>query len=829
MLRNYFIIAYRNLLKNKVFSLINILGLAIGMAACLLILQYVSFELSYDEFPENAEHIYRVTYDYSENNELRYQSALSVPAVGAALQQDFPEVLAFSRLDPYARYAFVCAMRYEDGTHPPVSFNERDLYFADASFFTLFSLPLQQGDPASVLQEPYSAVISASTAKRYFGEADPIGKILTLNSSRIEQQDFQVTGVMEDIPENSHLQIDILLSMNSLYQNAYFAEFIQNSWTRNDMYTYVLLSPETHLQSLKAQLPAFVEKYLGETIRTTQSKVSFDLQPIKDIHLHSGLQDEIKPGNDAKSVYFLTAIALFILILAWINYINLATARALERAKEVGVRKISGASRSQLIRQLLVETFIINTMSILLALTMVQLSFSYFHQISGIPFITYDNYFLWTCVLVFFFTGIFISGFFPAFMISSFRPAQVLKGKFTGMAKGLMLRKSLVIFQFAASVVLMIGVFTLYQQFTFMQRQDLGIDIHQTLVIKSPAITDTTYLDRLGSFKASLHQLTPVTHVTTSSIVPGKETGWGGYVRREKVDNKQGKNLAIHVVDTAFIEAYQLHILAGRNFFASEQPGKSFGDKLESVILNEEAVKQLGFKDREETIGSIIYWEDNRCIVVGVVNNFHQQSLKYALQPALFIVNNRDSIYYSVKLHIRLTEQGNHQEALATVVAMIGDQWKIFFPGNPFDYFILEDFYNQQYQADLRFGKVFGLFSGLAIFIACLGLLGLSSYTAVQRTKEIGIRKVLGASVENIVALLSKDFLKLVLMASILALPLAYGAMHRWLENYAFRIEITWWLLGVPVALVLLLALVTVSIQTVRTALTNPAKSLRYE
>lgn len=829
MLKNYCKIAWRNLLKNKAFSLINILGLAIGMAACLLILQYVSFELSYDEFPENSENIYRITYDYYENNELQYQTAMSVPAVGPALKTDFPEVEEYARLYPFARSQFACAMRYDEGGNLPMTFNEENLYFADASFLSLFSLPLQQGDPATVLQDAYSVIISASTAKRYFGATNPMGKILTLNSSSLEQHDYRVTGVMQDLPENSHLQIDILLSMSSLYQHSFISEDIQNSWTRDDIYTYILLSPETQPQNLKTQFPSFVDKYMGEVLRVTQSKVTFDLQPIESIHLHSQLQDEIKPGNDPKAVYFLAAIALITLILAWINYINLATARSLERAKEVGVRKISGASRTQLIKQLLVETFMVNMLSILLALTLVQLSLSYFHQISGVPFISYGNYLQWAGILAFFMAGIFVSGFFPALMVSSFRPAQVLKGKFTGMAKGLWLRKSLVVFQFAASVVLMIGVFALYQQFTFMQKQDLGIDIHQTLVIKAPAITDSTYLNRLESFKTALQQFASVTHVTTSSIVPGKENGWVGTVRREKDHSNQGKNLAIHVVDSAFFEAYQLRILAGRNFLASEQPGEHFGDKQESVILNEEAVKQLGFKDMEEAIGKVIYWEDNRCIVVGVVNNFHQQSLKNPIQPALFTVNNRDSIYYSVKLQIRSTAQENHQEALLSAVALIGNEWKEFFPENPFDYFFLENFFNLQYQADLRFGKVFGLFCGLAILIACLGLLGLSSYTALQRTKEIGIRKVLGASVQSIIGLLSKDFIKMVLIGSMLALPLAYFGVQQWLEYYAFRIPVSGWLLGLPVALVLFIAFLTVSFQTVKAALANPVASLRYE
>ncbi len=818
MLPNYLRTAYRTLWKNKLFSLISIAGLALSMAACLLIFQYVSFELSYDDFHEKADRIYRLT--YSKDADFPYHTAMNVPAAGPALYDNSPEIQNFARLYPFARYQFACAMLY-DHKGVSVTFNEPNLYYADTSFLSVFSFSFIKGNASTALLKPYTAVITASTAKRYFGKADPLGKTLSLISST-EAGDYTVTGVIEDIPQNSHLALDILLSYPSLssYKEA------ANEWQDDIAYTYLLLSSGAKSETLVAKFSGLIESHFDPA-----NHIKFGLQSLTDIHLHSNLQEEIKAPGNVQAVYYLMAVAIFILLIAWVNYINLTTAKSVERAKEVGIRKVSGASRLQLMVQFLIEAFIINGIGIALVMILVQLSLPVFYQISGISqpdnlvSIIMSNREQWLLLLAIFWAGIILVGIYPAFIVSSFRPAHILKGKFSGERNGLFLRKGLVVFQFAISIGLIVSLFAFYQQFRFMQNQDIGIDISQTLVIKAPGNIDSLYIDRLNSFKQTLGTLSAVQYVTTSSNIPGKEVSWTGEVRRDGLV----KNFSIQVVDTDFIKAYRLKVLAGRDFLETEQPKGRFGSKVESVILNEEAVRQLGFKHGREAIGATVYWNNNSCVVVGVVNNFHQRSPAYPLQPTIFLVNNRDSIYYSVKLNVAASGQTDNTQIFSSAISFIQSQWNKSFPDNPFDYFILEDSYHQQYQADEQLSKLFSIFCGLAIFIACLGLFGLSSFTIVQRTKEIGIRKVLGASVSSITALLSQDFIRLILVAGLIALPIAYFAMQQWLANYAFRITISWWMLLLPVAAVLLLAMLTIGFQTIRAARANPVDSLRYE
>nr|WKN37524.1 ABC transporter permease [Tunicatimonas sp. TK19036] len=815
MFKNYLLIAYRNLLKNKVFSLINILGVAIGMASCMLILQYVGFELSYDDFHTKADQIYRVSYKYQNQNNT-YQSAVNVPALGPGMMTEFPEVVSYARLYPFASYQFSCAMQYRE-VEPAVTFNESKLYYADATFLTLFSFPLVQGSAETVLREPNSVVISEKIARKYFGDVDPMGKTLTLISSSA-QEDFSVTGVIKNIPQNSHFAIDILLSWGSLPD-----EVGTTNWKDAIAYTYLQLAPSVAPESIEAKLAAFLATHDG----ASEVEVSMDLQPLADIYLHSKLEEEMKVGGNPAVITLLILVALVILMIAWINYTNLTTSRALERAKEVGVRKVTGASRWQLLSQFLTESTLMNACSLLVALTLVQFSWRYFSQLSGIP--GNEGGWInppavsWWVVLVFLVAGVFISGFYPAWLLSSFRPVSVLKGSLGNRIQGVFFRKALVVLQFIVSIVLITGVSTLYQQYNFIQKQDLGIDVDQTLVVKTPSNTDSLYLNRLTGFKEKLRQYTWVDHITTSSEVPGRVVDWTFEVRKN--GNAPPRNLPVQVIGTDFLETYGLRLLAGRNFFPSEQPAARFGDKTETVILNEEAIKQLEFDDPEEAIGRTIYANGNACTIVGVVNNFHQSSLKNPLQPFIFLVNDRDSIYYSIKLNPDQTVAQSQQSMLA----MIRSEWDIFFPDNPFDYFYLDHFYQQQYQADIRLGKLFSGFSVVAVVIACLGLFGLLMFMITRRTKEIGIRKVLGASVAEVLQLLTQNFLKLIALSALLAMPLAYWGATYWLEQYAFRVSLGGWFFFFPIALITLIVLVTISFQTVRAALANPAESLRNE
>jgi len=807
MFQNNIKVAWRRLLKDKTFGAINVLGLSLSIAACLLILQYAHFEMGYDSFYKNAKQIYRVTTNTYDQNELVYRSALSSQRVAPALKSDFPEVIESVQLIPTSGW-FDCTLRYEH-----VIFNELSLYYGDASFFKVFSFPLKEGDPATALQNPYSIVLNESSAKRYFGNDTVIGKILRLKGS-FDDHDCVVTGVMRDLPKDSHLDVSILLSLSSLDHLPQKEKF--------DSYTYVLLTPGSDLTGLETKLPSLVAKYLGNSAANT----SIALQPVKDIHFCNDLRDEPKPGGNESVIYFLLTIAAFILFIAWINYINLSTSRALERAKEVGIRKISGAPRSQLITQFLTESTMIHFISIIFAWMILITISPAFYKMVGLPaFSPLSEFHLnkpeWI-VLAIFSAGIFMSGYYPARIISSFNPILVLKGKFSGSRKGLVLRKGLVVFQFICAIGLLTGVFAVQNQFEFMQQQKLGIDITNTLVIEASANVDSSYMTRLLGFKKQLQTLSLVTSVTTSTDVPGQKIGWVGDIRKEVDKSVTGRNFAIHVIDADFITGYKLNLTAGRDFQPADLPKGSFGSKLESVILNEQAARQLSFKTATDAVGTILYWGENKCIVVGVVADYHQESFKRVVQPTLFTVNRGPSL--SLKLG-----QSVNAENFAHTILIIHKSWDTFFADNPFDYFLLEDFYAKQYSEDLQLIHLFNVFCGLAILVSCLGLFGLSSFATKQRTKEIGIRKVLGAPVLNLIALLTKEFLFPVTLACCVALPLSYFAIQRWLTGYAFRMEVGVWLFITPVFLVLVIALLTIGVQTVRTAATNPVESLRTE
>jgi len=580
MFQNNIKVAWRRLLKDKTFGAINVLGLSLSIAACLLILQYAHFEMGYDSFYKNAKQIYRVTTNTYDQNELVYRSALSSQRVAPALKSDFPEVIDAAQLVPTSGW-FDCTLRYER-----VIFNELSLYYGDASFFKVFSFPLKEGDPTTALQNPYSIVLDESSANRYFGNDTAIGKILRLKGS-FDDHDCVVTGVMRDLPKDSHLDVSILLSLSSLDHLPHKEKF--------DSYTYVLLAPGSDPARLETKLPSLVTKYVGNSAANT----SIALQPVKDIHFSNDLRDEPKPGGNESVIYFLLTIAAFILFIAWINYINLSTSRALERAKEVGIRKVSGAPRSQLITQFLTESTMIHFISIIFAWIILITISPAFYKMVGLPaFSPLSEFHLnkpeWI-VLAIFSAGIFMSGYYPARIISSFNPILVLKGRFSGSRKGLVLRKGLVVFQFICAIGLLTGVFTVQNQFEFMQQQKPGIDITNTLVIEAPANVDSSYLTKLSGFKKQLQSLSLVTSVTTSTDVPGQRIGWVGDVRKEADKSVTGRNFAIHVIDTDFITGYKLNLMAGRDFQPADLPKGSFGSKLESVILNEQAARQLSF------------------------------------------------------------------------------------------------------------------------------------------------------------------------------------------------------------------------------------------
>ena len=809
MLRNYLKIAYRNLLKNKVFSLINILGLAIGMAACLLILQYVSFEMNYDNFHEKRDRIYRVGVAwYYPNGELEEKDAGNFGAAGPAMKSELPEVEAFARFRPWFGNTLI---KYEDITLP-----QERIYFADPSVFTIFSFPVLQGDAVKGLEEAHSAVLSASAARKYFGEENPIGKVIELKQDSTLRL-FTVKAVFQDVPVNTHFTFDVLLSYQTL------GKFAETDWGFSIVHTYLLLQPHTNLTALQEKFQPLLHKYRETKMENAVGEVQFILQPLRDIYLYSDLRDETAATGKGRTLYFLVLVGILILLIAYANYINLSTARAMERAKEIGVRKVVGASKSALIRQFLLESLMLNALAVMLAVTLAQVLQWPFSRITGqhVDFSQQYPFVFWLLLLGFFMMGSLVSGMYPAFVLSSFKPVAVLKGRFASTTKGSLLRKYLVVFQFTISVVLMAGTLLVYQQLTFMRTQELGIDVSQMVILKAPIVTDSTFSQKTEVFKNTLLSSPGILQVTASTEVPGRHISWSNdLIHRKDIPAEYITSNYILGVDYDFVATYDLQIIAGRDFDAR------FGTDKKGLIINEKAAYLMGFESPEAAIDQPMVWDyqkdedENDFTIIGVVKNFHQLGLQHAYDPMILTLEHQQESFYSCKV------QG---ENVTATLQSIQQVYKEFFHDNPFDYFFLDEFFDQQYKADQQFGKVFLLFSGLAIFVACLGLLGLVAFTTSQRTKEIGIRKVLGASIQSIVALLSKDFIKLIFVASVLALPIAYWVMQQWLENYAFRIDIGWWLLLVPVIMVLLIALLTVSFQTVKAALENPVKSLRYE
>ncbi|MBC9912880.1 ABC transporter permease [Chitinophaga varians] len=804
MLKNYIKIAWRNISRNKVFSAINIMGLAIGIAASLLILQYVSFELSYETSHEKADRIYRVRQERYEKGQLTTSWAAGAYAVGNHFKDAFPEIDAYVKLVKQEAVMLGNEQR---------SVKVGELYCASSAYFSVFTTPLISGDPATALTEPNTVVLSESIAHKLFGQEDPVGKIVRQNHRRI----FKVTGVYKDMPSNTHLKAE------ALYSYATFLDMVkpddpESGWQWDGCLTYLLLRPGAVPEKLEAKFPALVAKYYDDVPKEFTTK--YFLQPLKDIHLYSHLMMETETNGQGNTVYLLMGIALFIIGIAWINYINLATARAINRAVEVGVRKAVGSRRSQLVAQFMIESVMLNGMAVVMALFLVVFSIPLFNSVTGqqLSFsLLYDRLF-WTVLSVLFIVGSFLSGMYPAFVLSRFKPVVVLKGKAISSRQGSTLRKALVVVQFAASLFLLVGMLTVFKQIQFMRSQQLGINIAQTLVVKPPIIyTDSTLMQQQQAFKEQLMRETAVHSVTVSSIVPGEASivNAGG-IRLIEQNRNEGKQFRAIFVDYDFVPAYHLKLIAGRNF------DRDFGmDGAEgAVVFNRTGIRRLGFDRPDAAIGKLVFFWGDTLRIAGVVEDFHQQSLHDAYEPLILRLRADVKGYISV---------GISPDNVNTTIATVQRNWNTFFPSNPFEYFFLDEHFDEQYKADQRFGKVFGIFTTLAILVACLGLFGLASFTIVQRTKEISIRKILGASVSEIVQLLYREFAILIVIAFGIATPIAWFSVTQWLNGYAFRTTLYWWLFAIPFVLVLLIAFLTVSFQSIRAALVNPAHSLRSE
>jgi putative ABC transport system permease protein len=817
MLNNFWRIAIRQWRKRKGYSLLNIGGLTAGITCCLLIFEYVAYERSYDDFHENADRIVRVQDEEYQNGRMVVPCASAMPAVGPTMKRDFPEVEDFFRL---VKSGFLLA---NDARN--VKFMEPTIYYADASVLNILHLPLLEGDARTALSSPGKIILSEETARKYFGREDPLGKVLTAPRSG-RARPLEVTGVFSDYPANSHLKLNILISYStySQVQGSYGRtnDPVETSWDWTDFYTYVLLRKGADRRQLAAKLPALIDKYynnLPENI-STRDRYTLSLMPLRDIHLDSHYTEEAEPNGDGQSVSFLFLIAFFIIGIAWINYINLATARSLERAREVGVRKVLGALRRELIRQFMLESVALNLLALVLGFAATLVFNPLFAHLAGRPLpgffslpATYWSYF----ALLFLF-GTFLSGLYPALVLSRYQPVTVLKGLFKHAAGGQWLRKGLIVGQFAASIILIAGTMIIYRQMHYMRSQSLGADIEQTLVLQAPGRqADSAYRDAFFAFKDDVLRVQGVRSMTSSSNVMGQEILWSTSWFRYRGGDNQAVNLFHLGVGDDFIRSYGLRLVAGRDF------SRGYSTDRKAIILNETAVRELGFASPQAAIGQLLKGGQDgmdSMHVVGVIANYHNESLQKAIQPLVLLPYRDRRAYYAVKIGT-----GNPTGAIASIKTL----WDRFFPADPYDYFFLDEFFGRQYDENRRFGEVFALFAMLAIAIACFGLLGLSAFNVLQRTKEIGIRKVLGASVPSLLILLSKDFVVLVLIALVIAVPATWLAMDSWLRGFAYRIGISWWMFALAGAMAIMVALLTVGGQALKAAVANPIGALRSE
>ena len=810
MLKHYLLSSFRALSRNKTSTAINVFGLATGMAIFLLIAQYVHFEKSYENFIPGAQNIYRVSLETFRNNERISASAENYPGLGSALKQEVPGVVSFARLNNMG-YINNVIVTNEQAKPVPIALKPQHFMYADTGFLTMMDYKMVKGNARDALSERSTAVISETYAKLYFGEENPIGKTLHMHDDDSNDELAIVKGVFKDLPPNTHLKTDVLFSYLS---NPAF------EWERPQQYTFIKLAAGARPASVEASLPGLYDKF-----KPGNEKHTGHLQPLKDIHLKSDLAEELETNGSARTVFFLSLIGVLILAIAWINYVNLSTARAIGRAKEVGVRKCIGAGRIQLIFQFLAEAAIVNLFSLVLAFFVLRGSLPLFNKIAGLSLdVSYlsQPWFMGLLILLFF-GGTMLSGFYPAWIISYFKPTTVLKGKANAANGRTGLRKGLVLVQFVSSVALIAGTIIIYRQLHFMMKKDPGMNINQVLVMDRPGIAPNHDRNRdafrsvIDLFREELRKAPGVEAVSNSSTIPGKQREYKTIIERSGAGKNEPVTVRTNSMDFDFMNVFKMKLLAGRNFSASFPK-----DPDTAVIITESAVHLLGFRTPGDAIGKTLRtpWNGWSPIIVGVVNDYHQVSFKKPLEPTMFTCDVYEGDYFSVRLR---------SDQLSSTLPLIQRAWKKAFPGNPFDYFFLDEYFNRQYSNEKKVSQLFFVFSVLAIIISCLGLMGLSAYTASQRTREIGVRKVLGASVLNIATLLSKDFLVLVAIAVMIATPVAWLVMNSWLQSFAYREPAHWWIFALSGMVAVVIALVTVSFQSIKAALANPVKSLRSE
>jgi putative ABC transport system permease protein len=815
MISNQIKLAWRNLNKNRAFSIINIIGLSIGVASCLLILQFVAFELSYNAFHEKSKNIYRVSYSKEKNGVESFNTVLIYSGVGPGLKETFPEVIDFVRLRPASIITAQSVITSGEDVY-----EEQRVYFSEPALFRIFSFEMVKGNPESSLREQFTAVISERTAKKYYGDQDPIGKTFKRGIS----EEYTVTGVFKDVPVNSHIKFDFLLSHSSL-EAIMLPEWTEHNVTIFHGHLFILLEEGVDPLTFQEKLPKFATDFIWAKQGSPEdTKVILNAMPIRDIHLHSNIQHEAEVNGNYNTVKYLMIIVGLLLFIAWVNVVNLSTAKSTERAKEVGIRKVLGSSRNQLMAQFFLESMLINAIAIVLAIGMVFLSQGIFHRFGITELVQvkpWGSPAFWLSLIPLFLLGILFSGTYPALVLSRFHPSLILKGRYISSSAGTMLRKGLVVFQFVASICLLIGTHTVYQQVQFMRNHDLGINIQKSLVVKAPSNVDSTYTGLVSSFKNTLSQNLLISNVIATADIPGREYNSATWFRRINESDDKAQFFYRSSADEDFIPSMDVTLLAGRNF---EDIDNEFAS-----IINEKALYALNFADPQQAIGEELTYMGSdgslRLKVIGVIKDYHHLSPRLENEPVLFTFSRQARKYFIIKMK----PESASGESTQTTIASCEAAFKEIFPGNPFNYFFLEEEFEKQYQADRNFGRLFGIFSLLAVFIACMGLFGLSSYMVVQKTKEIGIRKILGSSVGNILKSLSIEYIKLILIANLIAWPLIYYLMNKWLETFVSHIQMNLWQFVIAGISITVISLLTISIHTSKAALANPVDALRSE
>lgn len=793
MVKNYLKIAWRNLKKSKAFSFINILGLTIGITCCMMIFLYIMNEFSFDKFHSKQKNIYRVMRAFDNNGSIQKVPYLS-PPYATALLTDFPnEIKSAVRVMPNNGLVSI-------GDN---AFNEQKLYIADAEFFKIFSFPLVKGNAATALADPASVVLTETTAKKYFGSEDAMGKVIEMDKNLR----LKVTGIAKDVPSNSHLDFDLVMPISN-YQNADWFKV----WINNNGFTYVLLDEKANPAQLEKQFPAFMKKYMGETMARFGSTFSLSLTPLNDIYFEpASAFDNVKHG-DQSVVYIFLSIAILILVIACINFMNLSTIRAIERSKEVGLRKVMGALRNHLVWQFIGESLFLTIISCILSIGILQLLMPFYNSLLG-----YDLSVSWSSLPIYaflagtiLFVG-FLAGSYPAFFLSAFSPIEALKGKLRLGKGGSIFRQALVVVQFSISVLLIIGTIIINNQMSYMKDKELGYNQDQTIVVP---IDNGDIFDHRDAFKNELLSKSNIVSVSLMSGEPGGFFDIHNFTVEGHNDNKF--KFRTEFADFDYIKTLGLKLIAGRDF-----SGQFTTDTTEAAMINRTAAANLGFTP-EQAVGK---WIQNsirdsvRRRIVGVVEDFNFLSLKEKMD-ALVISPSLDRRVAVIKI-----KDSNSANAIATIKKVYSEVAPVY----PFEYSFLDQKFDRLYKKDIRQQKILSVFSGLAIFIACLGLFGLASFTAAKRTKEIGVRKVLGSSTENILLLLSKDLLKPVMLATIIAIPFGYYAMHTWLQSFAYRTTLDWWIFVLAAVITIAIALIAVSFKAVKAALANPVDSLRNE